>query len=180
MAGNPANVKIWEDADVRILKPSDITAPDTFESLLPADVDAVWDDAWLLAGLLDGSDGFGESREWDETEHTAWGYGLIKVSSRNFKMTRKFTALEANAVTDYLYSPGDTATKVIVAKPAYVYLGFETTADDASKERLITTMPSRVTAPESNRNEEDLASREFTCNIFPNTAKELFHRLVAA
>ena len=87
---------------------------------------------------------------------------------------------EANAVTDYLYSPGDTATKVIVAKPAYVYLGFETTADDASKERLITTMPSRVTAPESNRNEEDLASREFTCNIFPNTAKELFHRLVAA
>ena len=119
-------------------------------------------------------------REWDDTEHTAWGYGLIKVSSRNFKMTRKFTALEANAVTDYLYSPGDTATKVIVAKPAYVYLGFETTADDATKERLITTMPARVTAPESNRNEEDLASREFTCNIFPNTDKELFHRLVSA
>ena len=180
MAGNPANVKIWEDADVRILKPSDITAPDTFSSLIPTNVTAAWDDAWLLAGLLDGSDGFGESREWDETEHTAWGYGLIKVSSRNFKMTRKFTALEANEVTDYLYSPGDTATKVIVAKPAYVYLGFETTADDASKERLITTMPARVTAPESNRNEEDLASREFTCNIFPNTAKELFHRLVSA
>ena len=87
MAGNPANVKIWEDADVRILKPSDITAPDTFASLLPTNVTAAWDDAWLLAGLLDGSDGFGESREWDDTEHTAWGYGLIKVSSRNFKMT---------------------------------------------------------------------------------------------
>ena len=56
----------------------------------------------------------------------------------------------------------------------------ETEADDATKERLITTMPARVTAPESNRNEEDLASREFTCNIFPNTAKELFHRLVSA
>ena len=180
MAGNPANVKIWEDADVRILKPADIVDPDTFETLIPANIDAAWDDAWLLAGLLDGSDGFGESREWDETEHTAWGYGLIKVSSRNFKMTRTFTALEVNAVTDYLYSPGDTATKVIVAKPAYVYLGFETTADDATKERLITTMPARVTAPESNRNEEDLASREFTCNIFPNTDKELFHRLVSA
>lgn len=178
MAGNPANVKIWEDADVRVLKPSDIVAPDTFASLIPADVDAAWDDAWLLAGLLDGSDGFGESREWDETEHTAWGYGLIKVSSRNFKMTRTFTALESNAVTDYLYSPGDTATKVIVAKPAYVYLGFETTADDATKERRITTVPARVSAPESNRNEEDLASREFTCNIFPNSAKELFHKLV--
>jgi hypothetical protein len=41
-------------------------------------------------------------------------------------------------------------------------------------------MPARVTAPESNRNEEDLASREFTCNIFPNSAKELFHKLVSA
>lgn len=119
MAGNPANVKIWEDADVRILKPADITAPDTFSSLIPANVTAAWDDAWLLAGLLDGSDGFGESREWDETEHTAWGYGLIKVSSRNFKMTRKFTALEANAVTDYLYSPGDTATKVTTTSYQY-------------------------------------------------------------
>ena len=180
MAGNPANVKIWEDADVRILKPSSITESATLESLIPTSVDDDWDDAWLLAGLLDGSDGFGESREWDESEHTAWGYGLIKVSSRNFKMTRKFTALEANTVTDYLYSPGDTAGKVIVAKPAQVYLGFETTADDSTKERLITTMPSRVTAPESNRNEEDLASREFTCNIFPNTAKELFIRQVSA
>ncbi|QLF83990.1 major tail protein [Gordonia phage Upyo] len=180
MAGNPTNVKIWEDADVRILKPADITAPDTFTTLLPADIDAPFDDAWLLAGLLDGSEGFGESREWDESEHTAWGYGLIKVSSRNFKMTRTFTALEANAVTDYLYSPGDTATKVIVAKPAYVYLAFETTADDATKERLITTVPARVVAPESNRNEEDLASRAFTANIFPNSAKELFHRQVAA
>ena len=180
MAGNPTNVKIWEDADVRILKPSDIVAPATVDTLIPADVTTPFGGAWLLAGLLDGSDGFGESREWDETEHTAWGYGLIKVSSRNFKMTRTFTALEANVVTDYLYSPGDTATKVIVAKPAYVYLAFESTADDATKERLITTMPARVTAPESNRNEEDLASREFTCNIFPNSDKELFHRLVSA
>ena len=32
-------------------------------------------------------------------------------------------------------------------------------------------MPARVTAPESNRNEEDLASREFTCNIFPTRTR---------
>ena len=180
MAGNPTNVKIWEDADVRILKPSAIVDPATFTTLTPADIDEPWDPLWLLAGLLNGSDGFGESREWDESEHTAWGYGLVKVSSRNFKMTRTFTALEANATTDYLYSPGDTAGKVIVAKPALAYLGFETTADDGTVERLITTMPSRITAPESNRNEEDLASREFTCNIFPNSAKELFIRQVTA
>lgn len=180
MAGNPANVKIWEDADVRILKPSAIVGPATYESLLPLDIDAEWDPAWLLAGLLDGSDGFGETREWDETEHTAWGYGLIKISSRNFKMTRTFTALEANAVTDYLYSQNDTASKVKISKAAEVYLGFETTADDATKERLITVVPARVRAPESNRNEEDLASRQFTCNIFPNSDKELFNRQVAA
>lgn len=180
MAGNPANVKIWEDADVRILKPSSITGAVTYESLLPESVEDEWDAAWLLAGLLDGSDGFGETREWDETEHTAWGYGLIKISSRNFKMTRTFTALEANVVTDFLYSQNDTASKVKISKPAEVYLGFETTADDEARERLITVVPARVRAPDSNRNEEKLASRQFTCNIFPNSAKELFNRQVSA
>lgn len=180
MAGNPTNVKIWEDADVRILKPESIVGPATLASLTPTAITTEWDPLWLLAGLLDGSDGFGESREWDESEHTAWGYGLIKVSSRNFKMTRTFTALEANAVTDYLYSPGDTASVVKIAKPAQVYLAFETTADDTTKERLITKALSRVVAPESNRNEEDLASRQFTCNIFPNSAKELFTRQTSA
>lgn len=180
MAGNPTNVKIWEDADVRILKPESIVGPATLTSLTPTSIVTAWDPLWLLAGLLDGSDGFGESREWDESEHTAWGYGLIKVSSRNFKMTRTFTALEANAVTDFLYSPGDTASVVKVAKPAQVYLGFETVADDTTKERLITKALARVVAPESNRNEEDLASRQFTCNIFPNSAKELFTRQTSA
>lgn len=174
MSGDPTNVKIWEDADVRILKPVSIVSPATLTSLTPDTIDDPWDVLWLLAGLLDGGEGFGESREWDESEHTAWGYGVIKVSSRNFKMTRTFTALEDNVVTNYLYSPGDTAGKVIVAKPASVYLAFETTSDDGVVERLISTMPARVKAPDSNRNEEDLASRAFTAQIFPNTAKELF------
>jgi hypothetical protein len=52
--------------------------------------------------------------------------------------------------------------------------------DDAIKERFIIIMFVRVIVPESNRNEEDLASWEFTVNIFPNMVKELFHRLVSA
>jgi hypothetical protein len=180
VAGDPTKVKIWEDADVRILKPASIVGPDTLVTLTPTDVDEVWDPLWLLVGLLNGSDGFGETREWDTSDHTAWGYGLIKVSSRNFKMTRTFTALEANVVTDYLYSPGDTSGLVKVAKPALAYLAFETYSDDGVKERLISTMPARITAPDSNRNEEDLASREFTANIFPNTNKELFVRQITA
>lgn len=180
MAGNPANVKIWEDADVRVLKPSAITGGETLQDLLPTAITDPFDDAWLLVGLLNGSDGFGESREWDESEHTAWGYGLIKVSSRNFKMTRTFTALEENVVTEFLYSPGDDAQYVTVAKPANVYLAFETTSDLAEKQRRITTVPSRVVAPESNRNEEDLASKEFTCNIFPDSQKRLFLKQTSA
>lgn len=180
MAGNPTNVKIWEDADVRVLKPSAITSGDTISDMLPATIADPFDADWLLVGLLDGGDGFGEKRDWDETEHTAWGYGLIKVSSRNFKMTRTFTALEENEVTEFLYSPGDTATVVKVAKPANVYLAFETTSDLAEKQRRITTVPSRVVAPESNRDEEKLASKEFTCNIFPNATKELFFKQQSA
>ena len=177
MAGNPANVKLWEDADVRVLWPEDIVAPDTLTDMLPEWVGAAFDPAWELVGLLDGSDGFGESRNWDETEHTAWGYGVIKVSNRNFKMERTFTALEDNPTTARLYSPGDTATHVVVAKPASAYIAFETRADDGTIQRLITTMPATIKAPEANRNEEALASRQFTAVIFPNSAKQLFYKV---
>ncbi|UOK18008.1 major tail protein [Gordonia phage Santhid] len=181
MAGNPDNAILWDSADVYSLKPSAITGNQTIADLLPELSTDPFPDAWDLVGLLNGDDGFGEEREWDETDHSAWGYGVIKVGSRNFAMTRTFTALEPeNETNSYLYSPGDTATKVIVAKPAQVYLAFEVIGDDGRIERRITSRPSRVTAPSKNQNEADLASLEFSARIFPNNAKELFLKQNAA
>ena len=175
MAGNPSNVNIWDEADVYVLFPDSFAPGETIEDHLPATIDEDMPAAWDLVGLLDGDGGFGESRDWDSTDHFAWGFGKIKVSRRNFAMQRTFTALEENATTDRLYSPGDTLNHVRVQKPAEAYFTFElrNQADGRTK-RLTTTMPCPTTAPEKNENESDLASKEFTVDIFPNSNRELF------
>ena len=175
MAGNPSNVNIWDEADVYVLFPDALTPGESVEDHLPATIDEDMPAEWDLVGLLDGDGGFGESRDWDSTDHFAWGFGKIKVSRRNFAMQRTFTALEENATTDRLYSPGDTLTHVRVQKPAEAYFTFELRNQaDGRKKRLTTTMPCPTTAPEKNENESDLASKEFTVDIFPNSNRELF------
>ena len=173
MAGDPNNVHIWGEADVLVLKPSDITVGDTIEDMLPADADTAFDALWKPAGLLNGDAGFEESAEWDETEHSAWGYGVIKVGYKDFKMTRKFTTLEDNPTVRYLRSKNDTSTAVKVSKPADVYLAFEKRSDNALH-RLVSKMPSSVKYSGATENESDLPEIEFEAKIFPNSAKELF------
>lgn len=175
MAGNPDNAILWDRADVYTLKPNVIGDNETIYDYLPDSIDAEFPPEWDLVGLLSGDAGFGEERNWDETDHSAWGYGVIKVGSRNFAMSRTWTSLEPeNDTNRYLYSPGDTATKIKVAKPAQVHVAFEKISDTGEKFRQISTRPSRVTAPSKTDNEADLASLEFTARIFPNTDYELF------
>ncbi len=177
MAGNPDNAILWDRADVYVLRPDVLQDGETIADYLPASIDAEFGPEWDLVGLLNGDAGFGEERNWDETDHSAWGYGVIKVGSRNFAMTRTWTALETeNETNRYLYSPGDTRTKVKVAKPANVYVAFEKTSDAGDVKRLISTRPARVSAPSKTENEADLASLEFSARIFPNTDYELFFK----
>lgn len=173
MAGDPNNVHIWAEADVYVLKPSDITSGQDIDDMVPTDADTALAAAWKPAGLLNGDAGFEESAEWDETEHSAWGYGVIKVGYKDFKMERKFTTLEENPTVAYLRSKNDTATAVIVSKPADVYLAFEKRDGDAVH-RLISKMPASVVYGGRTENESDLPEIEFTSKIFPNSAKELF------
>ncbi|HEY9314635.1 hypothetical protein [Williamsia sp.] len=175
MAGNPDNAILFSEADVYILRRNKLGAGQTVADFMPESSTDPFSEEWDLVGLLNGDDGFGEEREWDETDHSAWGYGVIKVGSRNFAMTRSFTALEPeNDTNSYLYSPGDTSTHVRVAQPAEEYIAFETRGDDGKTRRLVTTRPARITAPSKTQNEADLASLEFSARIFPNSNKELF------
>ncbi len=174
MAGDPNNVHIWAEADVYVLKPSDIANGETIEDMVPATADAAFDALWKPAGLLNGDAGFEESAEWDETEHPAWGYGVIKVGYKDFKMTRTFTTLEENPTVRYLRSKNDTATAVKVSKPADVYLAFEKRDGDGKLHRLISKMPASVVYGGRTENESNLPEIEFTSKIFPNSEKELF------
>ena len=93
MSGNPDKASIWGDADVYV---GPTTAP------TPATENDPFSGEWELVGLLDGEAGFEESRSQDSTDHYAWGGLLIRTSRRNFVLTRKFVALEDNAVERYL------------------------------------------------------------------------------
>jgi hypothetical protein len=54
---------------------------------------------WKYAGLLDGGQGFEDSVDVDETQHSAWGYGTIFTTYKDQVTTKTFTALEENATT---------------------------------------------------------------------------------
>ncbi|CAM3038616.1 hypothetical protein SKPI104516_15485 [Skermania piniformis] len=175
MGGEPRNVDIWDSADVWIHRTAGVTdVADIVPASIEIEFDAVPDADWELVGLLNGEDGFAETVEFDESSYNAWGYGEILKSFRNRRLERKFTALERNAVTAYLESPGDTDTHVVDAKPARVYLGFETRTDDGKTKRRITTVPSTVKSGGRTDNEQDMASVEYTCAIFPNGLKQRF------
>lgn len=172
MAGDPNNVKIWAEADVYIIIPSDLIGD--IADVMPASISDPLPSLCRPAGLLNGDAGFEESVEWDKTEHPAWGYGTIKIGFKNFKMTRKFTTLEENPTVAYLRSKNDTGNRVKVSKPAEVYVLFEKRTDDGQKHRLLSCMPSSVEYGGRTENESDLPEIEFETTIIPNSDKELF------
>ncbi|PPJ31910.1 hypothetical protein C5E45_32995 [Nocardia nova] len=179
MGGQPANVDIWDNADVWIHRAvKEDGTPWTLAEIKPTGVDQGFDEVagaqWELVGLLNGEDGFPETVEFDESAFNAWGYGEIKKAYRNRRLERKFTALERNAVTEYLESPGDTDQYVIDAKPANVFIGFETRTDDGKTKRRITTVPASVKSGGRTDNEQDMASVEYTCAIYPDSQKRRF------
>ncbi len=179
MGGNPLQVDIWDNADVWIHRAiKEDGTPWEFDDIVPASVDVAFEDVpgaqWELVGLLNGEDGFAETVEFDESAYNAWGYGEILKSYRNRRMERKFVALERNAVTEYLESPGDTDQYVIDAKPARVFLAFEVRTDTAKVKRRITPVPATVKSGGRTDNEQDMSSVEYTASIFPDEQKRRF------
>src|SRR5450756_107330 len=108
MSGTPANASVWADADVYIAA---IGSPE------PADTSTPFSGAWSLVGLLDGGDGFEQSRSQDVKDHYAWGGILVATSRKNFKLTQKFSVLEDNVATRSLIWPGSSATEIKVPVP---------------------------------------------------------------
>lgn len=167
MAGDPTNASLWTDADVYV---GPLTAPD------PATIDDPFSSDWGLVGLLDGDEGFSESRDEDKDDKYAWGGILVRTSRAHFKLTKSFTVLEDNATTRSLIWPGSTETQIIVPKPARIKLAFETREGDTVK-RLITAQYAEVDLDgDVQENETDLTAYSLVATIFPTSAKVLFNR----
>lgn len=167
MSGTPANASVWADADVYI-------APTG--TAHPADASTPFGSGWLLAGLLDGGDGFEESRNEDKKDHYAWGGILVATTRKNFKLTKKFTLLEDNTTTRSMIWPGSTATSIIIPRPADILIAFETRVGGKVK-RLISADHAQVDLVGSLKDgEEDLTKAQMEATIFPTTAGVLFTR----
>lgn len=161
MSGDTDNASLWADADVYI-------AP--LGSPIPADVDTNFSAAWDLVGLLDGDAGFIEARTWDKSDHFAWGDILVRTGRKNFKLTKKFTALEDNEVTAALMWPGSPGGVLKTPRPDRILIAFETTEGD-TKRRVISAHQVEVDLVDDiNENESDLTKYAFEATIFPNAA----------
>lgn len=165
MSGDPDKASIWGDADVYV---ADV------DGATPANIDTPFGLDWDLVGLLDGDAGFEESRSQDSSDFFAWGGLLVRTSRRNFKLTRKFVALEENAVTLGLVWPGSGQGERRVPKVHRVKLGFETTDGD-KKKRVITRRYAEISEIGTIKDSEsELTKLEITVDIYPDADGVLF------
>ncbi|MFJ3812287.1 Ig-like domain-containing protein [Streptomyces sp. NPDC090073] len=168
MAGDPLKANLWTDADVYIST--------NLSATLPANADTPFGSEWHLVGLLDGDDGFPESRDEDTDDKFAWGGILVRTSRQHFKLTKSFTALEDNDTTYGLLWPGSTPTQIVVPRPARVRIAFETREGEKVR-RLISAQYAEVALDgDHGENETDLESATFAATIFPTSGGVLFNR----
>lgn len=137
MSGNAEKTNLWANADVYV---ADVGTAG------PTDLTTAWAAGWDLAGLLDGAEGFTESRESETSEKYAWGGVLYKRTSSKHKRTLKFVALEDNDVTFRLVNPGSERTKALGLQTSVVKIpavgdqfaiGFETREGDKVRRRVV-------------------------------------------
>jgi len=167
MGGNAANASVWAEADVYI-------AP--LGTAIPASVTTPFGAGWLQVGLLDGGDGFEESRSEDKKDLFAWGGLLVATPRKNFKLTKKFSALEDNTTTRSLIWPGSTSAVLSVPKPANIMIAFETRSGGKVK-RVISRNYVQVDLDGSIKDgEEDLTKATLVATIFPDASGVLFDR----
>ncbi|MET9158289.1 Ig-like domain-containing protein [Streptomyces parvulus] len=168
MAGDPTKANLWTDADVYVSW--------NLNAALPASADEPFGPDWHLVGLLDGDEGFPETRDEDTDDKFAWGGILVRTSRQHFKLTKSFTALEDNDTTRQLVWPGSTETKIKVPRPEKVKVAFETREGEKVR-RLATSLYAECSLDgDHGENETDLESATIAAVIFPTSEGDLFDR----
>lgn len=172
MAGDASNADVWSNADV-LIAPTTATIPEGGAEFGPE---------WDYVGLLNGSDGFTESTSQDNSDHFAWGGILVATSRSNYKYTRNFTAFEDNETVYDLVYPGhdvvfngDGSFEGDVNVPdlqARFKIAFQVRTGSTIK-RVISRNYAQVgTRGDAQESETNLASRQITVDIFPDSVDE--------
>jgi len=168
MSGDPTKANLWTDADVYVSW--------NLSATLPANAETPFGSDWKLVGLLDGDEGFPETRDEDTDDKFAWGGILVRTSRQHFKLTKNFTALEDNDTTRKLVWPGSSATRIKVPRPEKVLIAFETREGEKVR-RLITSQYAECSLDgDHGENETDLESATIAATIYPSSDGYLFER----
>lgn len=179
MAGNPANAALWANADV-FVGPVGAT--------LPTDLTTPWDQVdpeWGLVGLLNGENGFVETREEEVNQHFAWGGLLVRISRAQHQRNITFTALEDNDVVFDLINPGSerdttgglTTSIVRVPTPDTFAIGFETRDGVNVRRRVVKTAQIQEMGDVVD-SESELRMYEVTVALLPQADGELYTDLL--
>jgi hypothetical protein len=152
MSGSTANVTYFSSADVYIGDVDSATTPVDSTSSKPDGSD--FDENWDKVGLLSGDDGFTESANFDSDSFFAWGGTNIGSSSRNFKLTRQFSAFERNETvmslrynTDDVTFNGDGTYAGSLGNPdldRHFKIAFEINDGNGNIERFVSTSYAKV------------------------------------
>lgn len=174
MAGSVANAAVWADADVFI------AAEDAVAPVGGADFDT---EDWTFVGLLNGDDGFNESRELESNDFYAWGGILVATTRRNFKLQRSFTTLEDNEAVFSIAWPGSDVTfdnedytgELSVPNLQHRFkIAFELETGDKIKRVICRNYTQVEEVGEVSESESDLATRPITVTIYPDDDGVLF------
>lgn len=171
MAGDIANPRLWEGADLW-------TAP--VGTALPATLTTAMATPWAAVGLLS-EDGASETRDEDTSDFYAWGGKLIRTQRSKHKRSIKVTALEDNLTVFDLVNPGSTVATVSGVNTRTIKIPkgekrsfvLELTDGDVKKRRHIPT--GEVTeVGEVKLAESDLQAFELTITIYPDANDVLY------
>lgn len=164
MAGDVTNARLWTNASVWVS--FDLDEAD------PANIGADFAGGWEEVGLLDGDDGFTETRDEDVSDHFSWGGILTKTGRAHFKLTKKFSCNEeANDVVFRLRWPGSTkGGQIVVPVPEKIKIAFET-IEGGTSHRLISANYAEVSVDgDITENETDLTKVQFVATIYPDAS----------
>jgi hypothetical protein len=157
MAGEAANIRVWETGDVFLLEPGVTYASGTH---LPANIDAALNAAWIPAGLMMGAPGVGMARSIDRTDVMSWQQGRVKERTKNAKVDITFNLLEDNEIVDYLVDPAS------VPKVQKLHVLLEFVDDGGYVKRWVSKAPVDLFVSADNQ-EQDINGREVTGTLVP-------------
>jgi hypothetical protein len=165
MAGDPANVHVWETGDMFVHDPAVAFVAGTH---IPADIDTALGVTWEPAGLMLGDPGAEFTRDIEETDLNAWQLKRFRTKFKNGKVDGACTLFEDNDVTDDLIDPEG----VPMAKARYLAFVF-VDPDTGHIERRFTKAKANVFVENDSQSEEP-KGRPLRIRYYPDATGKIF------